>query len=92
MQYEPALNYKRSFVPKEGQTVWIKYNVQYKFTNGNLTLKSMKEEICMFDSNDPEELIYTYYTFQTKAEDLDLPEHELGQQFAKVLNPGPQRE
>ena len=44
-QYEPALNYEISFDPEEGRTCWIKRDVQYKFTNGSMTLKTKREKI-----------------------------------------------
>ena len=41
----------------------------------------------MFDSNDVEELIYTIYTFETAAADMEMPWYKMGSNFAKLLSP-----
>ena len=92
MDYAPALNYEISFNETTGNKAWIKMNYEVTLSNCQLRSATKKKEIPMFDSNYPEELIYTIYKFKLAAKDMDMHGDEKAAAFAQILCPSPQKQ
>ena len=83
--YQPVFKYKLEFDPKEGEFIYIKIDKEYQTTDRKLVLTSDKQKVRMFDSNDVEELIYTYFKFDKAAKDLEMRDDKMEKHFLKLL-------
>ena len=85
LRYQPVFKYKHEFDEESGEFIYIKVNTKFIGLKGRVHLTSDKQKLQMFNSNDVEELIYTYFKFEKVASDLEMQEDSMIHHFLKLL-------
>ena len=83
--HQPVFKYKREFDPEDGEFIYIKVDTEHKTKHGKIALTSDKQKVRMFNSNNVEELIYTFFKFDKAAKDLEMKGKDMEKHFLKLL-------
>ena len=85
------LKYKQDFDPESGRKAKICAYVTMQTHGGVDKLVTVTEEIRKFTGTTVEELCFTIDCFKTAAQDLEIEDENLTEEFQKLLSPSPRK-